>query len=398
VQIYLKRINKKQKMLKEIYLDNAATTRVDEKVLKAMIPFFDKKYGNASSSHGFGKQAKEAIENAREIIAKSINANKEEIYFTSGGTESNNWALKELFFAYSPSGKKHIITTKIEHPSILEVCKMLEKLGAKITYLDVDNEGKINFEELEKAIGEDTLMVSIIQGNNEIGSLQDIKRIGELCRNKKVFFHIDVCQSYMKTEINVINDKIDLITLNSHKIHGPKGVGALFVRKEVKILPFMNGGGHERGMRSGTENIPAIVGFGEAVRITKKSELKKIESLRNYTINKILEISNTKLNGPNIKDKNRLCNNINISFSNIEGEAISQHLEGFGIYVSTGSACASHTLKKSHVLKAIGLNDFEINSSIRITLSKYNTKAQIDYFIDKLKIVVKKLREMSPFA
>ena len=383
---------------KEIYLDNAATTRVDEKVVKAMLPFFNNNYGNASSSHEFGKRAKESIEKAREVIAKSINAEKDEIYFTSGGTESNNWALKELFFANVGKGKNHIITTKIEHPSILEVCKMLEKLGARITYLNVDNEGFINIEELRNSITNETLLVSIIHGNNEIGTFQNIKAIGEICRNKGIYFHIDACQSFTRTNLEVKKNKIDLMTLNSHKIYGPKGVGALFIGKNVNIVPFMEGGGHEKGMRSGTENVPGIVGFGEAVRISNKKDIENIKKLRDYAVKEILKIKDTKLNGPTLEDNERLCNNINVSFSNIEGEAISQHLEGFGIFVSTGSACASHSLKKSHVLKAIGLNDMEINSSIRITLSKYTTKKEVDYFIDKLKIIVKKLRKMSPFA
>jgi cysteine desulfurase len=235
-------------MAEKIYLDNAATTKVDERVLKAMLPFFDKEYGNASSFHDFGRKAKIAIENARMVIAKSINASPEEIYFTSGGTESNNWALKELFFDNSKNGKRHIITTKIEHPSILEVCKMLEKFGAKITYLDVDKEGKINLEDLEKAINSETLLVSIIQGNNEIGTLQEIEKIGRICRQKKVFFHIDACQSYTKTELDVIKHDIGLMTLNSHKIHGPKGIGALFIREGINLMPLFNGGGHERGL------------------------------------------------------------------------------------------------------------------------------------------------------
>ncbi len=386
----------KSKMAKEIYLDNAATTKVDERVVKAMAPYFTEKYGNASSSHGFGKIARDAVEKSREIIAKSINASPEEIYFTSGGTESNNWALKELFFVNMASNKKQIITTKIEHPSILEICKMLEHLGAKNIYLDVDKGGFVDIKQLEKTIGKDTLLVSIIHGNNEIGTIQNLEEIGKICKKNGIYFHVDACQSYMKTEIDVNKQSIDLLTLNSHKIHGPKGVGSLYIRKGLKIPPFINGGGHERGMRSGTENVPGIVGFAEAVKIYSEKDIKKMQELRDYTIKKILEISKTRLNGS--EGNKRLCNNINFSFGDIEGEAIGQYLEGYGIYVSTGSACASHTLKKSHVLKAISLNDLEINSSIRITISKYTTKEDIDYFIDILKKVVEKLRKMSPFA
>jgi cysteine desulfurase len=380
--------------MKQIYLDNAATTRVDERVVKAMTPYFSEKYGNASSSHGMGRTAREAIEKAREIIAKSINAKPEEIYFTSGGTESNNWALKELHFA-NPA-KKKIIVSKIEHDSILENARFLEKMGVKVIYLDVDNQGLIDFEQLKKEINSDTLLVSIIQGNNEIGTIQDIEKIGSLCKSKGVYFHTDACQSYTKTQIDVKKQNIDLMTLNAHKIHGPKGIGVLYIRNGVKIFPMLHGGGHERKMRSGTENVPAIVGFGEAVGIANEKDVKNMEKNRDYLIKKILEIPNTKLNGAT--GKNRLCNNINISFSNIEGEAIGQYLEGRAIYVSTGSACASHSLKKSHVLKAIGSSDLEINSSIRISLSKFTKKEEMDYFIEILKGVVEKLRKISPFA
>jgi cysteine desulfurase len=385
--------------MKQIYLDNAATTKIDEKVLKVMKPYFTEKYANASSQHLMGREARQAVEKARETIAKAINAESEEIYFTSGGTESNNWALKELFFVNSQSEKKnHIITTNIEHPSILEVCKMLGGLGAEINYIPVDKEGFVNPLNIEKAITDKTLLVSIIHGNNEIGSLQDIEKIGKICREKGVYFHIDACQSFTKTEIDVKKQNIDLMTLNSHKIHGPKGVGALFIRKGVKIAPFFNGGGHEKGMRSGTENVSGIVGFGEAVRLADKEKkgIDKMQRLRDYAIKIMLKIPNTKLNGPQINKDKRLCNNINLSFKNIEGEAISQLLEEEGIYVSTGSACASHSLKRSHVLEAIGLNDLEINSSIRISLSKYTTKKEIDYFIKNLKEIVEKLREISP--
>jgi cysteine desulfurase len=361
-----------------------------------MLPYFSKKYGNASSQHSFGREAKEAVEKAREIIARSINSSPEEIYFTSGGTESNNWALKEIFFRYSLEGKKNIIISKIEHPSIIEVAKMLEKLGARITYIEVDKEGFIDMSQLASTIKEDTLIVSVIHANNEIGTIQNIEAIGELCKSKKVYFHVDACQSYGKIKIDVDKQNIDLLTLNSHKIYGPKGVGALFIRKGINLPAFINGGGHEKGLRSGTENVPAIVGFGEAVKRISLVNTKKIGKLRDYTVNKILNIPKTRLNGA-AGDK-RLCNNINISFRDIEGESISQSLEEFGILISTGSACASHTLKKSHVLKAIGLNDLEINTSIRISLSKYTTKEEIDYFISKLNIIVKRLREISPFS
>ncbi len=380
---------------KIIYLDNAATTKVDERVVKAMIPYFSEKYGNASSSHSFGKEAKEAIEKSREIIARSINALPEEIIFTSGGTEANNLALKGLFYSDKGKNKNHIITTKIEHPSILEVCKWLEKHGTKITYLDVDKEGLINIKELEREINNKTLVVSIIQGNNEIGTLQNLEKIGELCKKKGVYFHVDACQSFTKSKIDVKKQNLSLVTINGHKIHGPKGIGALYVRKGINLEPLSNGGGHENGIRSGTENVPAIVGFAEAVKVSSKSDVEYMKKLRDYTINKLINIHGTKINGP--MGEKRLCNNINISFGNIEGEAISNHLESYNIMVSTGSACASHSLKKSHVLKAIGLNDFEINSSIRITLSKYTKKEEINRFIKIIKQTIEVLRKISPF-
>ncbi len=381
---------------KIIYLDNAATTQVDSRVNRAMLPYFTKNYGNASSSHSFGQVAKRAVEKSREIIAKAINAETNEIYFTSGGTEANNWALKELFFANYRNGKNHIITTKIEHPSILEVCKLFEKMGGKINYLNVDNEGFIDTKELENSITPETILVSIIQGNNEIGTLQDLEAIGKICKSKGVLFHVDACQSFTKTELDVKKQNIDLMTLNGHKIHGPKGVGALFIKNSVKLESFLHGGGHERGKRSGTENVPGIVGFAEAVKIANKKDLANMQKNRDYLIKEILKIPRTKLNGPSGKD--RLCNNINISFTDVEGEAIGGLLEQNNIFVSTGSACASHTLKKSHVLKAIGRDDFEINSSIRVSISKLNKKQELSYFIIKLKEAVIALRKISPFA
>lgn len=378
---------------KDIYLDNAATTRVDDKVLKAMLPFFTESYGNASSVHIKGQEAKRAMEESRDVIAKSINARSEEIIFTSGGTESNNLALKGLFFA-NPD-KKHIITTKIEHDCILNASKWLEKQGAKVTYLNVDAEGFVDPKHLESSITKDTLVVSIIHGNNEIGTIQNIEELGKICRAKGVYFHIDACQSYTKVPINVKKQNLDLVTLNSHKIHGPKGVGALYIREGIKLTPLFHGGGHERDFRSGTENVSGIVGFAKAASVSSSSDIKNMAKLRDYLIEGILKIPNTRLNG-STGDK-RLCNNINISFNNIEGEAIGSYLEAYGISTSTGSACASHSLERSHVLKAIGLSDLQINSSLRLSLSKYTTKEDIDYVLEKLPSVVEKLRRISPF-
>ncbi len=384
-------INKSQ----SIYLDNAATTKVDERIIKTMSPYFNKKYGNASSQHFFGQEAKIALEESRRIIAKSINAKPSEILFTSGGTESNNFVLKGLFFKNKKENhdKNQIITTKIEHDSILDSCKWLEQIGAKTIYLDVDSEGFVDLEQLKKSICDKTLIVSIIHGNNEIGVLQDLESIGKICKEKKVYFHIDACQSYTKTKINVKKQNLDFVTLNSHKIHGPKGIGAVYIREGIEISPLISGGGQEFKLRSGTENLPGIIGFAKAVKLAKNSDIKKMTKLRDKLIKGILKIPFTKLNGPL---KNRLCNNINISFENIEGESIGGHLDAYRIYSSTGSACASNTLKKSHVLKAIGLSHLEINSSVRFSLSRFNNEREINYLLKILPKIVKKLRRISP--
>ncbi len=377
--------------MKSIYLDNAATTKVDKEVLRAMLPYFSEKYGNASSTHFKGQEAKESLDKSRRIIAREIGAKRHEIIFTSGGTESNNFALKGLFFNNYPE-KNHIITTKIEHDCVLNSCKWLETQGAKVTYLDVDEQGFVNPEDVRKEITDKTIIVSVIHGNNEIGTIQDLEAIGKICKEKNVLFHTDACQSFTKVPINVKKQNLDLVTLNSHKIHGPKGVGALYIREGLKITPLSHGGGHEKKLRSGTENVSGIVGFAEAVKISSKKDVEKMKSLRDKLITDILKIPNTKLNGP----ADRLCNNVNISFNNIEGEAVGGYLENFGIYTSTGSACASHSLEQSHVLKAIGLSSVQINSSLRISISKYTTEEEINYVLEKLSKVVEKLRRISP--
>jgi len=377
--------------MKQIYLDNAATTKTDPAVLEAMKPYFLEKYGNASSVHLQGQEAKRALEEARHTIARSINAKDSEIIFTSGGTESNNLVLKGLFFANKNKG--HIITTKIEHDCILNASKWLEKQGATVTYLSVDKEGYINLEELKNAITQDTLLVSIIHGNNEIGTIQDLKEIGKICKEKNTLLHTDACQSYTKTDLNVKKQNLDLVTLNAHKIHGPKGVGALYIKDGIKITPIMHGGGHEKNLRSGTENISGIVGFSKAVKLAKSKHIKHMEKLRNKLIEGILKIENIQLNG----SKNRLCNNINIKFNNIEGEAIGGYLDAYGISSSTGSACSSHTLDPSHVLIALGLTPLEANSSIRLSLSKFTTEQEINKVLEVLPGIVKKLRKISPF-
>jgi len=378
--------------MKQIYLDNAATTRVDDEVVKIMLPYFTEKYGNASSTHFIGQEAKNALEKSRKIIAKAIGAKIQEIIFTSGGTEANNMTLKGLFFANYPE-KNHIITTKIEHDCILNTCKWLERLGAQITYLDVNEDGLINLKQLEESITSKTIVVSVIHGNNEIGTIQDLEAIGKICKKKGTLLHTDACQSFTKTLLNVKKQNLDLVTLNSHKIHGPKGVGALYIKEGIKLIPLFHGGGHERKMRSGTENVSSIVGFAKAVEVAKKKDVEKMIKLRDKLIDGVLKIPNTRLNGSRNK---RLCNNVNISFNNVEGESIGGYLETFGICTSTGSACASHSLETSHVLKSIGLMPVQANSSIRMSISKYTTEEEIDYVLKVLPGIIEKLRRMSP--
>lgn len=383
--------------MKSIYFDNGATTRIDDGVLKKMMPYFTEKYGNASSSHFKGKEAKEAIENSRRILSKSINAKTREIVFTSGGTEANNFALKGLFFwnKENNTGKNHIIVSKIDHDCVLNTAKWLESQGAEVDYLDVDSEGFVNIEKLKSLISDKTILVSIIHGNNEIGTIQDLESIGRICRDSGVLFHTDACQSYTKTEIDVKKQNLDLVTLNAHKIHGPKGVGALYIREGIKITPFFNGGGHERGFRSGTENVHGIVGFAEASKLNDKKDIKRMVYLREKIIEGLLKFPGIKINGPR---ENRLANNINVCFGNIEGEAVGGYLEAKDICTSTGSACSSHNLEPSHVLQAIGLSPLEANSSIRITISRETTEDEVNYFLEVIEKIVNKLRRMSPLV
>ena len=383
---------------KIIYLDNGATTKVDDEVLKEIIPYFNETYGNASSLHTLGVISDEAVKKSRNIIAKSINAEDEEIIFTSGGTESNNLAIKGVAYANKNKGK-HIITTKIEHDCILNSCEYLKKEGYEITYLNVDKQGFVNLDELKNSIKKETILVSIIHGNNEVGTIQDIDEISKICKEKNVFLHLDACQSYTKTIIDIKKQNIDLLTINAHKIHGPKGVGALFIKKGINITPLAHGGGHEFKLRSGTLNVSGIVGFSKAVEIGMRDfekNKKEMTKLRDYTINELLKIKNTTLNGAT-GDK-RLFNNINITFDFIEGEAILMHLDMYGIAVSTGSACSSKSLKPSHVLTAMGRTPEQAHGSIRITISKYTTKKEIDFFIEKIKKVVEVLRKLSPLS
>ncbi len=380
--------------MKYVYLDNAATTQPDPKVLKAMMPYFTEKYGNASSSHTKGREAKQAMEKARKTIAKSIGAKPEEIIFTSGGTESNNFAIKSIAFNNKDRGK-HIIITKIEHDCVLNACKWLEKQGFEVAYLDVDKEGFVSPEDLEKAITDKTILVSIIHGNNEVGTIQDLKVLGAICKKHNVYFHTDACQSYTKTDLNVKKMPIDLITLNAHKIHGPKGVGALYIRKGTNIKAWQHGGGHEHNLRSGTENIHGIVGFAEAVKQGMNSKhIRHMTKIREKLIQGVMEIPEVTLNGPT--GEKRLCNNTNFYFKRIEGEAIGGYLDLKGIASSTGSACSAHTLEPSHVLQAIGMSKEQANGSIRLSISRFTTEQEIDYLLKHLPGIIKKLRMISP--
>ncbi len=377
----------------KVYLDNGATTQVDKEVVKAMQPCFTEIYGNASSLHTFGQEARQALETSREIIAKRINAEPNEIIFTSGGTESDNLAIKGVAYANKDKGN-HIITTKIEHHAVENTCKSLEKEGFKVTWLDVDEDGLINMEQLKREINGKTILLSIVHGNNEIGTIQDIEAIGKICKEKNVYFHTDSVQSFTKTKIDVKKQNITLASFSAHKIHGPKGIGALYIKKGTKIKKLNDGGSQENNLRAGTENIPGIVGFAKAVEIVKEGDCKKIQELRNYFIERIeKEIPEVKLNGSR---KQRLCNNINIIFKYIEGEALLLRLDDKGIAVSTGSACSSRELKPSHVLTAIGVPPAMAHGSIRFTLSKFTTKEELDYTIKYLKESVEDLRKLSP--
>jgi len=390
-------------LMKTIYLDNGATTKVDPKVLEKMSVYYTEKYGNASSLHHKGQEAKMGLEEARESIAKSINAKPSEIIFTSGGSESNNLAIKGV--AFSKNNRVHLITSQIEHHSVERTFEELKKQGYETSFIKVDKEGFVDLTQLENEIKENTVLVSIIHGNNEIGTIQDIESIGKICKKKKVLFHIDAVQSFTKVPIDVKKINVDLISLNAHKIHGPKGVGALYVRDGVKLKKIIDGGDQEYRLRSGTENVPGIIGFAEAVKLANNSSnIKHMTKLRNKLIDGLLSLEDVRLNGPSIdeskklfgKDDKRLCNNINISFKYVEGESIGGYMDAKGICSSTGSACSSKSLKPSHVLTAIGLTPEEAHGSIRLSLGRFNTEEEIDFVLEVLPAIIKKLRKISP--
>jgi cysteine desulfurase len=379
-----------------VYLDNGATTMVAKEVVDEMNIYFTERYGNASSLHSFGEEAKKALENARGIIAKRINAEPKEIIFTSGGSESDNLAIKGAALAMKAKGN-HIITSSIEHPAVLGTSNFLQKQGFEVTYLKVDKEGFIGLEELEKAITQKTILVSIMHANNEIGTIQDLEKIGAICKKHNVLFHTDAVQSFTKTDIDVKRMNIGLASFSAHKIHGPKGVGALYVRKGVKLEKIIHGGHHEFNIRAGTENVSGIAGFGKAVEIADEKHSVKMAGLRDYFISEIMKsIKDVKLNGPS--GEKRLCNNVNVSFKYIEGESILFHLDIKGVEVSTGSACSSQSLEPSHVLLAIGLPHEIAHGTIRFTLSRYTTKEEVDYTVKTVKDVVENLRKISPLT
>lgn len=383
-------------MKKIIYLDNAATTQVDPKVLEAMLPFFTEYYGNPSAVYSFAETAKKAVEDAREKLAELIHAKKDEIYFTGGGSESDNWALKATAEAYGNKGK-HIITSKIEHHAILHTCEWLEKHGFEVTYLDVDEKGLVSPEELEKAIRPDTILISIMAANNEIGTIEPLAEIGEIAHKHGILFHTDAVQAFGHIPLDVDAMHIDMLSASGHKINGPKGIGLLYIRKGVKIRSFIHGGAQERQRRAGTHNVPGIVGFGKAAELALANMDERIKyetELRDYLIKRVSsEIPYTKVNGDLEK---RLPNNANFCFRFIEGESMLILLDQNGICGSSGSACTSGSLDPSHVLLAIGLPHEIAHGSLRLSLSEKTTRGDIDFTIDELKKIIERLRNMSP--
>lgn len=383
-------------MAKLIYLDNAATTQVYPEVLDAMLPYFTEYYGNPSAIYSFAGESKKAVDEARTNVAALINARTEDIYFTGGGSESDNWALKATAEAYESKGK-HIITSRIEHHAILHTCAYLGQKGYEVTYLDVDEDGKISLEELEKAIRPDTILISIMSANNEIGTIQPIKEIGKIAHDHGVLFHTDAVQAFGHIPIDVEEMNIDMLSASGHKINGPKGIGVMYIRKGVKIRSFIHGGAQERKRRAGTHNVPGIVGIGTAAKLAKENmeerSAKEI-ALRDHLIERVLkEIPYTRLNGHRT---DRLPNNANFCFRFIEGESMLILLDQAGICGSSGSACTSGSLDPSHVLLAIGLPHEIAHGSLRLTLSEKTTMEDIDYTVDKLKAIIERLRSMSP--
>lgn len=382
--------------MKNVYMDYSATTYVKPEVLEEMLPYFTDKFGNPSSFYGISRETKRAIDKAREQVAAGINALPEEIYFTGGGSEADNWALKGIATAHENKGN-HIITTKIEHHAILHSCEFLEKFGYKITYLDVNEEGFIDLEELKNAITDKTILVSIMFANNEIGTIQPIKEIGEICKANKVLFHTDAVQAVGNVPIDVKAFNIDMLSMAAHKVYGPKGVGALYIRKGIKIDNLIHGGAQERNRRAGTENIPGIIGMGKAMELATSDlnkHIEKLTSIRERLIEGLLKIPYTTLNGP--RGDKRLPGNVNVRFKFIEGESILLSLDFKGVCASSGSACTSGSLDPSHVLLSIGIPHELAHGSLRLTLGENSTAEDVDYVIEVLPPIIQRLRDMSP--
>lgn len=383
-------------MSRHIYLDNAATTRTAEEVVQEMIPYFSPHYGNPSAIYSFARETRKAVDHARENLANVIGAKSEEIYFTTGGTESDNWALVGAVESYQNKGK-HIITTTIEHHAILHTCEYLEKRGFEITYVNVDENGVVNLEELKAAIRPDTILISVMAANNEIGTIQPLKEIGAIAKEKNILFHTDAVQAFGHIPLDVEEMHIDMLSASGHKFHGPKGIGFLYIRKGVKTGAFIHGGAQERHRRAGTHNVPGIVGIGKAAELSlahQEEAIQKQIQLRDYMIERVLgEIPYTRLNGHRT---HRLPNNASFCFRFIEGESLLILLDQNGISASSGSACTSGSLDPSHVLLAIGLPHEIAHGSLRLTLSSETTKEEIDYTVDALKQIVERLRSMSP--
>ena len=380
----------------EIYLDNAATTKMNDKVFEEMIPYLKDNYGNPSSAYKIGRDNKEIIENARKEVAEILNANPSEIYFTSGGSEADNMALKGIALGNIDKGK-HIITSKIEHPAVLDTCKELEREGFEISYIGVDEKGIVDLTELEDKIRKDTILISIMLANNEIGTIQPIKNISEIAKKNDIIFHTDSVQAVGNIKIDVQDMNIDALSLSAHKFYGPKGIGVLYLRDGIKFRKYLNGGRQERNRRAGTENVAGIVGLAKAMSLSYKNleENNKREiELREYFINEIKKnIEKIKINGDL---ENRLPGNINVSFKFVEADNILHELDKRGIYISTGSACTAGSIESSHVLKAIGVSDAMAHATIRISIGKDNTKEEIDYAIKCIVEIVNNLRKLSP--
>lgn len=380
----------------QIYMDHSATTAVDPAVVEAMLPYFSEKFGNPSSLYAIGRQARRAIEDSRQKIADLLGARKEEIIFTGSGTESDNLAIKGIAYKNRKKGD-HIITSSIEHHAVLRTCKFLETQGFNVTYLQVSKEGMVNPADVEKAITSKTILISIMHANNEIGTIQPIEEIGKIAKEKNIPFHTDAVQTAGKLPLNVDSLGVDLLSISAHKIYGPKGVGALYIRKGTFLEPQLHGGGHERNIRSSTENVPGIVGFARAAELARERlpHEQEIAGLRNSLIKGVLEINDSYLNGHPTK---RLPNNANFRFSFIEGESLLLNLDMKGIAASTGSACSSTSLEPSHVLLAIGLKPEDAHGSLRLTLGLGNTQEDVDQVVSVLPDIVNKLRMMSPLA